>query len=60
MDAINREIENLKVAFYFLDDGSKVPVSCNKASGHLAFDFRMILDLKDRWVKDGHNAPEPE
>ena len=38
MDAINREIENLKVSFDILEDESKTLVICNKASGHLVFD----------------------
>jgi hypothetical protein len=60
MDAINREMENLKVAFDILEDGAKVPVGYHKASGHLFFDVRMTLERKARWVKDGHKTPEPE
>ena len=60
MDAINREMENLKVAFDILEDGAKVPVGYHKASGHLVFDVRMTLERKARWVKDGHKTPEPE
>ena len=30
MDAINRQMENLKVAFDVLEDRAKVPVCCNK------------------------------
>ena len=60
MDAINKEMENLKVAFDILEDGAKPPVGYNKASGHLVFDVRMTLERKARWVKDGHKTPEPE
>ena len=60
MDAINREMENLRVAFDILEDGSKIPVGYHKASGHLVFDVRMTLERKARWVKDGHKTPEPE
>ena len=38
MDAINKEMENLKVAFDILEDGANPPVGYNKASGHLVFD----------------------
>ena len=60
MDAINREIENLKVAFDILEDLAKIPVGYNKASGHLFVDVRMTLECKSRWVKDGHRTTEPE
>jgi len=59
-DAINKEMENLKVAFDILEDGAKPPVGYNKASGHLVFDVRMTLERKARWVKDGHKTPEPD
>ena len=60
MDAINREMENLTVAFDILDDGSQIQVDHNKSSGYLEFDFRMTLERKSRWFKDGHKTPKPE
>ena len=48
MDAINREMENLRVAFDILEDGAKIPVGYHKASGHLVFDVRMTLERKAR------------
>ena len=60
MDAINKEMENLKVTFDILEDGAKIPVFCNKASSHLVFDIHMVLELKARWVKDVYRTPEPE
>ena len=59
-DAINKEMENLKVAFDILPDGKSPPVHYTKASGHLVFDVRMTLERKARWVKDGHRTPEPD
>ncbi len=59
-DAINKEMENLKVAFDILPHGKEVPVGYTKASGHLVFDVRMTLERKARWVKDGHRTPEPD
>ena len=59
-DAINREMENLKVAFDILHKGQTPPQGYTKASGHLVFDVRMTLERKARWVKDGHRTPEPE
>ena len=60
MDVINRDMQNLKIAFDILECGAKIPVGCNKASDHLVFDVRMALERKSRWVKDGHRTPEPE
>ena len=60
MDATNGEIENLMIAFYFLEDGAKIPVGHGKASGHLVFDILMALERKDRWGKDTPRTPESE
>ena len=43
MHAINREMENRKVAFDILEDGIKIPVVHKKASGYLVFYVRMTL-----------------
>jgi hypothetical protein len=59
-DAVNREMENLKVAVYILPEGSKPPPGYTPSSGHLVFDVRMTLERKARWVKDGHKTPTPE
>ena len=59
-NAINKEMENLKVAFDILPEGSKPPPGYKPSSGHLVFDVRMTLERKARWVKDGHKTPEPE
>ena len=60
IDAINREKENLKVAFDILEDGAKIQFNYDKSSGHLAFDVCMTLEWKARQVKDGHRTPEIE
>ena len=59
-DAMNRDIENLKVAFDILEDGTKITVGYNKAYGHLVFDDRMTLEHKSLQVKDVHRTPELE
>ena len=51
-DAINKEMENLKVAFDILPEGKEPPPAYRKASGHLIFDVRMTLKRKAPWVKD--------
>jgi len=58
--AIDKEMENLKVAFDILPQGSKPPPGYTLSSGHLVFDVRMTLKRKGRWVKDGHKTPEPQ
>ena len=59
-DAINKEMENLKVAFDILEDDQSPPPGFKKTSGHIVFDVRMTLERKARWVKHGHKTPEPE
>ena len=58
-DAINKEMENLKVAFDILPDGKEPPPGYTKSSGHMVFDVCMTLERKARWVKDGHRTLEP-
>ena len=58
-DAINREMENLKVAFDILPEGKEPPPGYTKTSGHIIFDVRMTMERKARWVKDGHKTPDP-
>ena len=59
MDAIHREMENLKVLFDILENRAKIAVGHNKASSHLVFDVRMALEWKYLRVKDVHDTPEP-
>ena len=59
-DALNREMENLKVIFDILDNSEYMTPGWSRASGHIIFDVRMTLERKARWVKDGHKTPEPD
>ena len=59
-DVINREIENMKVAFDILDDGSKILFCHNKMHSDLVFDSHIALEYKACWVKDGHKTPQPQ
>ena len=45
-DAINKEMNNLKVAFDILPEGKRPPPGYSKASGHIIFDVRMTLERK--------------
>ena len=57
---LNKDMDNLKVAFDILPDGKSTPFYYTKTSGNLIFDVTMVLKRKDRWVKDGHKTPQPE
>ena len=56
--ANDKEMENFKVAFDILSQGSKPPPRYTLSSDHLVFDVRMTLERKARRVKDGHKTPE--
>ena len=58
-DTINKEMENLKVAFDILPDGKEPLPGYTPASGHMVFDVRMTLESKARWVEYGRKTPEP-
>ena len=42
-DDLNKDKENLKVAFDIMPDGKSLPVHYTKASGNFIFDVRMML-----------------
>ena len=44
MDVIKWEMENLKVTFDILDNGSNILVSYKKVTGHLVLNVRMKLE----------------
>ena len=46
--------------FDIITDGKTPPVHYHKASGHLIFDVRMMLELKAIQAKDGNKPPQPE
>ena len=54
MNAISKEMENLKVFFDVLEDEANITIGHNETSSHLVFDARMMIDHKDLWVKDGN------
>ena len=58
--ALNREMNNLRVAFDILDDRRSLPPGYTKSSGHIIFEVRMTLERKARWVKDGHKTRNPD
>ena len=60
MDAIDKEMYEVDVAFKILEDEESLPVGYKRSSGHLVFDVKMDFTRKARWVKDGHRTPDLE
>ena len=58
-DALNREMENLKVSFDILPEVKSPPPGYFRSNVHNISDVRMNLQRKARWLKDGHKTPEP-
>ena len=59
-DSHKLEMSNVGVAFEVLKPGDKAPTGWKKASGHLIYDVKMDFTQKIRWVKDGHQTPNPK
>jgi len=59
MDALDKEMYNVGVAFEILDEGQKAPKGWNPVTGHLVWDVKMDLTRKARWVLDGHKTHDP-
>ena len=53
-DATRKEMNNVEIAFKFLDDGTKVPIGFKKITCHLIFDVKFDLTRKARYVGGGH------
>ena len=47
-DTVDKEMENLKVAFDILPEGKLPPLTYRKASSYIIFDVRMTLERKAR------------
>ena len=53
-DATRKEINNVEIAFKFLDDGTSLPIGFKKITCHLIFDVKFDLTRKARYVGGGH------
>ena len=47
-------MNNVEIAFKFLDDGTKLPIGFKKITCHLIFDVKFDLTRKARYVGGGH------
>jgi hypothetical protein len=59
MNAWEKEMTNVSIAFEILDEGERAPSDWKRSSGHLIWDVKMDFTRKARWVKDGHKTPDP-
>ena len=59
MDALQKEMTNVGIAFEVLHDGVMAPPGWKKVTGHLIWDVKMDFTRKARWVLDGHKTPDP-
>jgi hypothetical protein len=59
IDAWEKEMTNVSIAFEILDEGESAPSNWKQSSGHLIWDVKMDFTRKARWVKDGHRTPDP-
>ena len=53
-NAIDKELNKVRVAFQLLDDNEEVPVGSKKINYHLIFEVKMDLNRKARLVAGGH------
>lgn len=57
--AINKEMENVGIAFRILHDDESVPPAYQKITCHLIFDVKFDLTKKARYVAGGHLTDTP-
>ena len=60
IDALEKEMYNVGVAFEILEDGARAPKGWNHVTGHIVWDLKMDFTRKARWVLDGHKTPDPD
>ena len=60
MDALDKEMSNVRVAFKTLQDGETVPPGYQQITGHIVWDVKMEdFRRKARYVADGHKTEAP-
>jgi hypothetical protein len=60
MEALQKEMFNIGIAFEVLEDGASAPKGWNKAIGHIIWNVKMDFTRKARWTLDGHKQADPE
>ena len=59
-DAIEKEMQNVSIAFEIMDEEEVLPKGYKPASCHIIFDVKMDFTRKARYVMDGHRTPDPD
>ena len=60
VDALEKEIKNVRVAFKEMQDDEPVPIGYEQITGHVIFDVKMEdFRRKARYVADGHKTAPP-
>lgn len=59
-DAIEKEMQNVSIAFEVMEDDEVLPKGYKPASCHIIFDVKMDFTRKARYVMDGHRTPDPD
>jgi hypothetical protein len=60
MEALEKKMFNIGIAFEVLEDGASAPKGWNKVIGHIIWGVKMDFERKARWVLDGHKQADPE
>ena len=60
MDALQKEMFQVGIAFEVFEDGATAPKGWTKVTGHIIWDVKMDFTRKARWVLDGHKQADPE
>ena len=58
-NAIDKELQNISVAFQFLEEGARVPVRYQYICCHFIFDVKLDGTRKARYVAGGHMTETP-
>ncbi len=60
MDALEKEMSNVRIAFKVMDDSDVVPPGYQQITGHIVWDVKMEdFRRKARYVADGHKVETP-
>ena len=57
-ESLEKDMQNLSVAFEILPNGVPVPFYWENSSKHVIWDVKMDFTRKARWVKDDHLTPD--
>ena len=59
-EALDKEMQNVSVAYEILPTGAPVSVVWKNSYRQLIWDVKKDFTRKSQWVKDGHRTPDPK